>query len=107
MMTVGGVRLFWPSRVIAVFPGRDEYRAISGEGSECIFFVVALCAAILFYPVSQQGLERMLYGLRSSEKLYVTIEEVIDGDTAHTKFGGQPKTICLRACVNRRETFRT
>jgi endonuclease YncB( thermonuclease family) len=95
MMTVGGVRLFWPSRVIAVFPGRDEYRVISGEGSERIFFVVALCAAILFYPLSQQGLERLLYGLRPSEELYVTIEEVIDGDTAQTKFGGQPKTIRL------------
>ena len=30
MMTLGGVQLFWPSGLIAVFPGRDEYRVASG-----------------------------------------------------------------------------
>jgi inner membrane protein len=29
MMTLGGVQLFWPSRAIAVLPGRDEYRVVS------------------------------------------------------------------------------
>ncbi|HEX2098858.1 MAG TPA: metal-dependent hydrolase, partial [Rubrobacteraceae bacterium] len=30
MMTLGGVQFFWPSRLIAVFPDRDEYRVVSG-----------------------------------------------------------------------------
>ena len=37
MMTLGGVQLFWPSRLIAVFPGRDEYRVVSGGNSERVF----------------------------------------------------------------------
>jgi membrane-bound metal-dependent hydrolase YbcI (DUF457 family) len=46
MMTVGGVRIFWPSRTIAVFPGRDEYRIVAGSGSEGAFLAVALvCGA--------------------------------------------------------------
>lgn len=93
MMTVGGVRLFWPNRIIAVFPGRDEYRVISGAGSERIFLVICLCAALVLYPLSQLGLERMLYGLRSGEELYVPVDEVIDGDTAEVEFGGQPRTV--------------
>jgi membrane-bound metal-dependent hydrolase YbcI (DUF457 family) len=46
MMTLGGVQLFWPSRLIAVFPGRDEYRVVSGGHSERAF--VALVLALLF-----------------------------------------------------------
>ncbi len=49
--TVGGVQFFWPSRVIAVFPGRDEYRVVSGAISERVFVAVALIFALLFYPV--------------------------------------------------------
>lgn len=95
MMTVGGIRLFWPNRVICVFPGRDELRVISGSGSERVFLVVALSAALLLYPLSQQGLERLLYGLRPGEELHVKIEEVIDGDTAEVRFSGQTRTIRL------------
>ncbi len=87
--------MFWPNRIICVFPGRDELRVISGSGSERIFLVVCLCAALLLYPLSQQGLERLLYGMRAGEELYVLIEEVIDGDTAEVEFSGQPKTIRL------------
>ena len=52
MMTLGGVQLFWPSRLIAVFPGRDEYRVVSGSGSEAVFVAVVFVLALLFYPVS-------------------------------------------------------
>ena len=51
MMTLGGVQLFWPSRAIAVFPGRDEYRVVPGSNSERVFVAVALVVALLFYPV--------------------------------------------------------
>jgi endonuclease YncB( thermonuclease family) len=93
MMTVGGVRLFWPNRTIAVFPGRDEYRVMSGRGSERVFLVVALCAALVLYPLSQQGLQHLLYGLRPGEDLRVPMEKVIDGDTAEVHFGAQAKTV--------------
>jgi len=53
MMTLGGVQLFWPSRLIAVFPGRDEYRVVSGGNSERVFVAIALVFALLFYPVSR------------------------------------------------------
>jgi membrane-bound metal-dependent hydrolase YbcI (DUF457 family) len=48
MMTVGGVQFFWPSRVIAVFSGRDEYRVLSGSTSERVFIALALVFALLF-----------------------------------------------------------
>ena len=35
--TLGGVQLFWPSSLIAVFPGRDEYRVVSSGNSERVF----------------------------------------------------------------------
>jgi membrane-bound metal-dependent hydrolase YbcI (DUF457 family) len=41
MMIVGGVQFFWPSSVIAVFPGRDEYRVLSGSTSERVFVALA------------------------------------------------------------------
>jgi membrane-bound metal-dependent hydrolase YbcI (DUF457 family) len=40
MMTLGGVELFWPRRAIAVFPGRDEYRVVTGSGPEAVFLAV-------------------------------------------------------------------
>lgn len=95
MMTVGGVRLFWPSRIICVFPGRDEYRVISGSGSERVFVAIAFVSALLLYPASQVGLERLLYGLRAGEELYVAVDRVVDGDTAEVEFGGQPRTVRL------------
>ena len=57
MMTLGGVRLFWPSRVIAVFPGRDDYRVRTGGNSERVFVAFALVFALLLYPVSRVGFE--------------------------------------------------
>jgi membrane-bound metal-dependent hydrolase YbcI (DUF457 family) len=48
MMTVGGVQLFWPNRTIAVFPGRDDYRVVTGSGSERVFVIVVLVLALLF-----------------------------------------------------------
>ncbi len=46
--TVDGVQFFWPSRVIAVFLGRDGYRVVSGATSERVFVAVALIFALLF-----------------------------------------------------------
>ena len=53
MMTLGGVQLFWPSKPIAFFPGRDEYRVVSGGNSERAFVALALVFALSFYPVSR------------------------------------------------------
>jgi len=59
MMTLGGVKLFWPSDLIAIFPGRDEYRIKSGGPKETVFFVVVLALTIGLYPVSQLGMARL------------------------------------------------
>ncbi len=67
MMTLGGVQFFWPSRAIAVFPGRDEYRVVSGGNSERVFVALTLVFALLFYPVSQVGFDGLIHlmgGLR-------------------------------------------
>ena len=47
MMTLGGVQLFWPTRLIAVFPGRDEYRVVSGGNSEGVFLAYVRSREIL------------------------------------------------------------
>jgi endonuclease YncB( thermonuclease family) len=81
MMTLGGVQLFWPSRLIAVFPGRDEYRVVSGGNSERVFVAIALIFALLFYPVSRVGFDGLIYRLGGSDQLYGTVTKVTDGDT--------------------------
>jgi membrane-bound metal-dependent hydrolase YbcI (DUF457 family) len=40
MMTIGGVQIFWPSRTIAVFLRRNDYRIVAGSGSEGAFVAV-------------------------------------------------------------------
>jgi endonuclease YncB( thermonuclease family) len=78
MMTLGGVQLFWPSRLIAVFPGRDEY---SGGNSERVFVAFALIFALLFYPVSRLGFDGLVYRMGGSDTSYGRVTGVIDGDT--------------------------
>jgi len=94
MMTVGGVQFFWPSRVIAVFPGRDEYRVLSGSTSERVFVAVALVFALLFYPVSKVGFDGLIYRMGGAETLYATVVEVLDGDTV--KVDTQGSTVDVR-----------
>jgi endonuclease YncB( thermonuclease family) len=81
MMTLGGVQLFWPSRVIAVFPGRDDYRVRTGGNSERVFVAFALVLALLFYPVSRVGFDGLIYRLGGDDQLYGRVTKVIDGDT--------------------------
>ncbi len=81
MMTLGGVQLFWPSRLIAVFPGRDEYRVVSGGNSERVFVAIALVFALLFYPVSRLGFDGLIYRMGGSDTLYGEVTKVTDGDT--------------------------
>lgn len=81
MMTLGGVQLFWPSRLIAVFPGRDEYRVVSGGNSERVFVAIALVFALLFYPVSRLGFDGLIYRMGGSDTLYGQVTKVTDGDT--------------------------
>jgi endonuclease YncB( thermonuclease family)/membrane-bound metal-dependent hydrolase YbcI (DUF457 family) len=81
MMTVGGVRLFWPSRAIAVFPGRDEYRVVTGGNSERVFVALALVLALLFYPVSRVGFDGLIYSMGGFDILYGRVTSVTDGDT--------------------------
>ena len=69
MMTLGGVQLFWPSRAIAVFPGRDEYRVVSGSGSERVFVAVVLVLALLFYPVSRVGFDGLIYRMGGNDRV--------------------------------------
>ncbi len=63
MMALGGIKLFWPSRLIAVFPGRDAYRIRSGGNSERVFVVFALLLTLAFYPVSKVGFDGIIYRL--------------------------------------------
>ena len=81
MMTVGGVQLFWPSRLIAVFPGRDDYRIRSGGNSERVFVVFALLLTLAFYPVSKVGFDGLIYRLGGADQLYGRVTKVADGDT--------------------------
>jgi membrane-bound metal-dependent hydrolase YbcI (DUF457 family) len=69
MMTLGGVRLFWPRRAIAVFPGRDEYRVVTGTGSEAVFVAVVLVLVLLFAPVSRMGFDGLLYRLGGADQV--------------------------------------
>jgi endonuclease YncB( thermonuclease family) len=95
MMTVGGVQIFWPSRTIAVFPGRDEYRVVTGSGSERVFIVVVLVLALLFYPVSRMGFDGLIYRLGGSDQVYGKVTKVTDGDTVSVKVYGQVQPVRL------------
>jgi membrane-bound metal-dependent hydrolase YbcI (DUF457 family) len=95
MMTVGGVQLFWPSRLIAVFPGRDEYRIRSGGNSERVFVVVALFLALVFYPVSRVGFDGMIYRLGGADQLYGRVTKVTDGDTITVETQGRSTPLRL------------
>jgi len=95
MMTLGGVQLFWPSRLIAVFPGRDEYRVVSGGNSERVFVALALVFTLLFYPVSRIGFDGLIYRLGGSEQLYGRVTSVTDGDTITVEIGGHSTPVRL------------
>ena len=95
MMTLGGVQLFWPRRAIAVFPGRDEYRVVTGSGSETVFVAVALVLALLFYPVSRVGFDGLLYRLGGADQVYGRVTKVTDGDTISVEVYGQVQPVRL------------
>jgi endonuclease YncB( thermonuclease family) len=95
MMSLGGVQLFWPSRLIAVFPGRDEYRIVSGGNSERVFVAFALVLALLFYPVSRVGFDGLIYRLGGNDQLYGTVTKVTDGDTITVETQGRSTPVRL------------
>jgi hypothetical protein len=78
MMTLGGVQFFWPSRLIAVFPGRDEYRVVSGSRSETVFVAVVFVLAFLFYPVSSVGFDGLIYRMGGSDQVYGEVTKVTE-----------------------------
>ena len=95
MMTLGGVQLFWPGRAIAVFPGRDEYRVVTGSGSEAVFVGVVFVLAILFAPVSVMGFDGLLYHLGGADQVYGKVQKVTDGDTISVEVYGQVQPVRL------------
>jgi endonuclease YncB( thermonuclease family) len=95
MMTLGGVRLFWPRRAIAVFPGRDEYRVVTGSGSEAVFVAVVLVLVLLFAPVSRMGFDGLLYRLGGADQVYGRVTKVTDGDTISVEVYGQVQPVRL------------
>jgi endonuclease YncB( thermonuclease family) len=95
MMTLGGVRLFWPNREIAVFPGRDDYRVVTGTGSEAVFVAVVFVLAGLFYPVSRVGFDGLLYRLGGADQVYGKVTRVTDGDTISVRVYGQVQPVRL------------
>ena len=95
MMTLGGVQLFWPRQAIAVFPGRDEYRVVTGSGSEAVFIAVAFVLAGLFYPVSRMGFDGLLYRLGGADQVYGKVTKVTDGDTISVEVYGQVQPVRL------------
>ncbi len=95
MMTLGGVQLFWPSRAIAVFPGRDEYRVISGGNSERVFVALALVFALLFYPISRVGFDGLIYRMGGDDQLYGTVTQITDGDTIDVETQGRTTPVRL------------
>lgn len=95
MMTLGGVQLFWPSRLIAVFPGRDEYRVVSGGNSERVFVALALVLALVFYPVSRVGFDGLIYRMGGSDELYGEVTKVTDGDTITVETQGRSTPVRL------------
>ncbi len=95
MMTLGGVQLFWPSRLIAVFPGRDEYRVVSGGNSERVFVAFALALALLFYPVSRIGFDGLIYRMGGDDSLYGKVIKTTDGDTVTVETQGRTTPVRL------------
>jgi endonuclease YncB( thermonuclease family) len=95
MMTLGGVQLFWPSGAIAVFPGRDEYRVVTGSGSEAVFVAVVLVLSLLFYPVSRVGFDGLLYRLGGADQVFGRVTKVTDGDTVSVEVYGQVHPVRL------------
>jgi endonuclease YncB( thermonuclease family) len=95
MMTLGGVRLFWPRRAIAVFPGRDEYRVVTGTGSEAVFVAAVAVLVLLFAPVSVMGFDGLLYRLSGADQVYGRVITVTDGDTISVKVYGQVQPVRL------------
>ena len=76
---------FWPSRAIAVFPGRDDYRIVADSGSERVFVIVVLVLALLFYPVSRMGFDGLTYRLGGADQVYGKVTKVTDGDTVSVR----------------------
>lgn len=95
MMTLGGVQLFWPSRAIAVLPGRDEYWVVSGGNSERVFVAFALIFALLFYPVSRVGFDGLIYRMGGDDQLYGLVTRVSDGDTIDVETQGRTTPVRL------------
>ena len=95
MMTLGGAQDFWPSRAIAVFPGRDEYRVAPGSGSERVFVAVALVLALLFYPVSKAGFDGLIYRMGGADRVYGRVTRITDGDTVSVEVYGQVQPVRL------------
>jgi endonuclease YncB( thermonuclease family) len=95
MMTLGGVRLFWPRRAIAVFPGRDEYRVVTGSGSEAVFVAAVAVLVLLFAPVSVMGFDGLLYRLSGADQVYGRVIKVTDGDTISVRVYGQVQPVRL------------
>jgi len=95
MMSLGGAQLFWPSQAIAVLPGRDQYRVVSGSASERVFVAVALLLALLFYPVSRAGFDGLIYRMGGSDRVYGKVQKVTDGDTVSVEVYGQLQHVRL------------
>lgn len=97
MLTLGGVQLFAPfSNVWCIFPGRDEYRIISGGPRERGYLVICLLVFALMWPISGVGLTGMLYGMGKEESAVGRVVEVTDGDTLKVALtGGAEETIRL------------
>jgi endonuclease YncB( thermonuclease family) len=95
MMTIGGVRLFWPSRAIAVFPGRDDYRIVADSGSERVHIIVVLVLALLFYPVSRMGFDGLIHRVGGADQVYGKVTKVTDGDTVSVEVYGQIQPVRL------------
>jgi endonuclease YncB( thermonuclease family) len=95
MMTLGGIQLFWPSRLIAVFPGRDEYRVVSGSSSETVFIAVVFVLALLFYPVSRAGFDGLIYRMGGADQVYGKVTKVTDGDTISVEVYGKAQPVRL------------
>jgi inner membrane protein len=95
MMTLGGLELFWPRRAIAVFPGRDEYRVVTGSGSEAVFLAVVAVQVLLFGPVSRMGFDGLLYRLGGADQVYGRVTKITDGDTISVEVYGQIQPVRL------------
>jgi endonuclease YncB( thermonuclease family) len=95
MMTLGGVQLFWPSDLICVFPGRDEYRIKSGTSQERVFFALVLALALVLYPISQAGVSKLIGGIGPAQEVWVKVTRVIDGDTVEVDLLGEKEKVRL------------